>query len=703
MIKWRKKSILSRLSMMTLLVVLSQTILLVALLVFGGVFDQAELNAYQTFYDKVNNRRDYLQREMKNRWTNISPYLMTIRKAVTENQVNHDAFFEASIDELILMLRTNQVTGAFIILNESRVQDYRYPSLYIRDYDPLANGYTDDDLYMVTGPSNLAKDLQIPLDQGWQYNLQLTEENTPFIQKPIDSAMVTSKSNLVGYWSQPFKLKEGDMDIITYSMPLLDLSGELVGVVGVEISVSYLSKFLPATDLQPRDSLGYIIAYKEDKTDALIPLVTGGALQQRLIDTDKPLELELEDENKKIYRLRNHFGNEAIFASYEKLGLYALNTPFESEDWYLIGFMRSDYLLSYVNRIAQILEISIALSIGIGILGGIIISYQMSKPIIGLAKEVRDSNQMQTIKLSSTGLKELDELSFAVETANKMMLDSASRLSKIIDLVSLPIGAFEMSKNSESVFVTDQFYDILELTESEILSCREKTAFSEMLGRIFSNPEPEEENVFKLMGMPTRWIKVMIKETESDVLGVVQDVTDEILEKNQIKQDRDLDPLTKLYNRKGFQWRAEKIIPVATGVNALLMFDLDFLKQINDAYGHKWGDVYIINAVENLKKTAKEGHMLLGRRSGDEFVMLLHDFKSKEEIIKAIDQFFVRLEERKTVFPDGSLKPVRISAGLLWLSDRSLSYDEMLHYADEALYDSKRYNKGSYTVSQYQG
>ena len=125
MIKWQKKSILSRLSMMTLVIVLSQTILLVALLVFGGVFNQAELNAYQTFYDKVNNRRDYLQREMKNRWTNISPYLMTIRKAVSENPDNHDAFFEASIDELILMLRTNQVTGAFIILNESRVQDFR--------------------------------------------------------------------------------------------------------------------------------------------------------------------------------------------------------------------------------------------------------------------------------------------------------------------------------------------------------------------------------------------------------------------------------------------------------------------------------------------------------------------------------------------------------------------------------------------------
>ncbi|OJV63104.1 MAG: hypothetical protein BGO41_10410 [Clostridiales bacterium 38-18] len=700
MIKWQKKSILSRLSMMTLVIVLSQTLLLVALLVFGGVFNQAELNAYQTFYDKVNNRRDYLQREMKNRWTNISPYLMTIRKAVTENADSHDDFFEASVDELILMLRTNQVTGAFIILNESRVQDYRYPSLYIRDYDPQANGYTDDDLYMVSGPSDLAKNLQIPLDQGWQYNLQLTEENTPFIQKPIENAMVTSKSNLVGYWSKPFKLMDGDMDIITYSMPLLDLSGELVGVVGVEISVSYLSKFLPATDLQPRDSLGYIIAYKEDTSDALIPIVTAGALQQRLIDTSHPLELSLEDQSKKIYRLTNHFGNEAIYASYEKLGLYAQNTPFENEEWYLIGFMRSDYLLSYVNRIAQILEISIALSIGIGILGGIIISYQLSKPIIGLAKEVRDSNQMQVIKLSSTGLKELDELSYAVETANKMMLDSASRLSKIIDLVALPIGAFEMSKQTEAVFVTDQFYDILEMTEAEILASHDKSSFTEMLRRIFSNPEPEEENVFKLSGMPTRWVKVMIKETDNDVLGVIQNVTDEILEKNQIKQDRDLDPLTKLYNRKGFQWRAEKIIPAAKGANALLMFDLDYLKQINDSYGHKWGDMYIINAVENLKKTAPEEHMLLGRRSGDEFVMLLHDYETKEEIVNAINQFFVRLEERKTVFPDGSLKAVRISAGLLWLSNKSLSYDEMLHYADEALYDSKRYNKGSYTVSQ---
>ncbi|GAB6107222.1 sensor domain-containing diguanylate cyclase [Fusibacter bizertensis] len=700
---WRPKSIVSRLTSLVLIIILFQTVLLAGTLIFGGVFDQAEKNAYQAFYDKVNNRKEYVQREMKNRWTNLDPYVSTMEKSIASDMFDSDLIFSEMMDQLIAMLRTTQVTGAYIILNHEDINSNRYPALYIRDYDPLSNIYSDDDIYMISGPSDLAKEYKIPLDQTWQYHLKLTADNDSFFINPYTYAALTSKASLLGYWSKPFRLSESDVPIITYSMPLFDNSGKLRGIVGIEVTLNYLTDFFPATDLQPRDSLGYLIAYRKDGNEEMMPVVMEGALQKRMILEDEPLKLKSLDTNRNIYELMNHEGKEVIYASVEKIGLYQYNTPFEDEQWYIVGFMREDYLLSYVKRIQQILTISLLLSIVLGAVGGSIISYQVSKPIINLAKEVKETDKTKILHLSSTGLLELDELSHAIEVANKLMLDSASRLSKIIEMVALPIGAFEMNKSNGNVFVTEQFFEILGYESAQTETFKNKDAFKALLDNLFSAPEPDEENVYRINTNPIRWIRINVTIVNDLVIGVIMNVTDEILDKNEIKRDRDLDSLTKLLNRKGFQWRFEawEKSKTTNTVAALLMFDLDNLKIINDTYGHKWGDQYIIKAVERLQSIADTEHQILGRRSGDEFVLLLHGFESKAALRENVIQFFKALKDHLIEFPDGSRKPVMISGGLMWYEHPELSYEELLHYADEALYESKRHKKGDFTESLY--
>lgn len=706
-VKWRHNSIVTRLTVMVVIVIVLQTVLLTGTLIIGGVFEQAEQNAFRSFYDKVNNRKEFVQREMKNRWTNIDPYMSEIEKMINSKYSNSDQLFQNVMDQMIALLRTTQVTGAYVVLNQGNLNSNRYPALYLRDYDPLSNIYSDDDIYMLCGPANLAMAYQIPLDQTWQYQLKLTDENNQFFDRPFTKAEVTTKANLIGYWSKPFKLSENDVPIITYSMPLYDNSGNPLGVIGIEVTINYLTDFFPATELQPRDSLGYLIAYKENVDSDLMPIIMNGALQKRLIDDDEPLELSVTDSDQNIFELMNHQGNEVIYSCVEKLGLYQINTPFEDEQWYLIGFMREDYLLSYVERIKQILQLSLVFSVILGIIGGAFISYYVSKPILKLAKEVNETDKSKILHLNATGLLELDALSGAIETANKLMLDSASRLSRIIEMVAIPIGAFEMNKRSGSVFVTNQFYDIigydaLNLSDEKKMTYASKESFVQLLETVFSFPENDEIDVYRINVVPERWVRVNTTEVDDLVIGVVMDATEEILEKRAIKRDRDLDPLTKLLNRKGFQWQFELLVKnITLEVAALMMFDLDNLKQINDSYGHKWGDQYILKAVERLESISDDQHKLLGRRSGDEFVLLLYGFESRDALRMCIKQFFSLLPKHQIDFPDGLKGNVKISAGLMWYENSKLSYDEMLHYADEALYESKRNSKGYFTESNY--
>ncbi len=691
----RKISIVKKITRLILAIIILQTLLFSGILITGGVIEQAGKNAYQSFHDKVNNRKDYLQSEMKNKWTNFDPYLADISRLLSKSGSDTKTFFQEVTRQLVPILRSSQATGIFIILVPEKGPRQDLPALYLRDYDPVMNSYSNDDIYMVCGSSSLAESIMVPMDQTWQYRFRMTETNCQFIKKPYETATVASTAQLLGYWSRPFRLNENDVSIITYSIPLFDDSGKLRGVIGTEITLNHLSKFLPAQELQAKDSLGYLIASNDSPGGGIIPIIMGGALQKRLIKTDQPLQLAPVDEEKHIYRINNSNGKEKLYASVERMGLYKFNTPFENEQWHLVGIMRKNYLMSYADRISQILLISLLLSIIIGTAGGALVSYQMTKPIVILAGQIREIDLRHELHFMSTGLQELDELSHSVEIANHRMLESASRLTKIIEMLGLPIGAFEANPATGNVMVTDHFWSIININKNETEIYRDQNAFMAMMNNLFSKPDSSENDVYQIGENPVRWIRFRKSVNENTTVGVIMDVTAEIQEKKQIRNERDHDPLTLLLNRKGFQWEFERWVESHSDtIAALIMFDLDNLKHVNDSFGHKWGDKYIVAAVEKLKEIAPDKYRLLGRRSGDEFVLLLHGFNDKEDIRRCMKNFY----ESDTIidFPGGKSMIVSISAGLMWIESGKFSYDELLHFADEALYVAKAEQKGSY-------
>lgn len=698
-LKYHSSSIVYKLTQFILGIIILQTLLFGTILIRGGVIREAKSNAYQLFYEKTSGRKDYLQREMKNKWTNFAPYVSNIAKLFNgKNQMyDNNLFFNEAISELISIIRTTQVTGAYIILEGENSDSKKMPAMYLRDYDPIMNSYSDDDIYMVYGPSDLAKKLKMPLDQNWRCTFEATDENSDFIRKPYDKASFTDKADLLGYWSKPFKLQPEDISIITYSMPLFDDAGILMGIIGIEINLNHLDKYFPAAELQPQDSLGYLIAYSNDNGKTMSPIIMGGNLQRRMIDENAPLSLEAVDEDKNIYLINEHKGKEKLYASIEKINLYQYNTPFEDEMWYLVGIMRGDHLLSYANSIKQILWISLFVALLLGGVCASMASMQMSRPIVKLAQQVENSNKLKTLKLNPTGLFELDELSHAIEIANKRTLESASRLAKIVELFELPIGAYEINHEDNTVFVTNNFYSIIGQENDNNMTEIDAEKFGSILEDAFSSPAADEKNVYEI-GEGGKWIRFNQTKQGNVTIGVVLDVTDEILEKRQLMRERDHDPLTMLFNRKGFQWSYENWKRSSTcGEAALIMFDLDNLKSINDTYGHKWGDYFILTGVNYLKDIAPESNAILGRRSGDEFVLLLHGFESKDEIRNCMDSFYKKLECERMELPDGKSVPVRISAGLMWIEGDEFSYDELLNFADEAMYEAKRNHKGYYT------
>lgn len=701
-INWDRESIAYRLTVFMVIIILGQSLLLIGTLVAGGVLKHAEETAFKSFYEKVNNRKDYLQREMKNRWTNMKPYTEEIADILSifsshpiALKESREAFFDKSAPTLIAMLRTTMATGVFVILNDEFSGADAHSALYFRDYDPLLNDKSNKDLYLVIGSPEISKKWQIPMEGSWKYSLFLSEENEDFYYKPYNNAGLSSDADFLGYWSKPFQLAPNDLKIITYTMPLFDKQGQLYGVIGIEITESYLNSFLPATDLAPQDSLGYLIGIQNEGEDQIQPLIMNGALQKRMIRKDEAFSFISEDEATNIYLLNNHNSKDNVYVCVEKMGLYYNHTPFVGEQWYLIGMMEQKTLLAFIENLKKILLASFVGCMIIGGVGGYFVIYQFTKPIVNLAKRVRQSDIGGTIEFGKIGLTEIDDLSNAIQVSNKNLLESTLKMSQIISLVDVAIGAFEYKEKSKQVFATDRLKDILLLANEESIRLyQNKRLFVEKLQKILDRPEPEEEDIYKIADGPPKWVKIKMLMNKGSTIGVAIDVTEEIEEKNKIKLDRDYDPLTKLYNRRAFEQQIQlRLEDNNLRVAAFIMLDLDYLKHINDNYGHKWGDIYIKTTAELLSQFSKD-RCIVGRRSGDEFYVFLYGFENKGEIRNLVQQFYKALKTHTITFPEGIQREIMISAGLAWCTGNKQEYDELIHCADLALYEAKNDHKG---------
>ena len=96
-LKFDKRSIAFKLLSLIITIVLGQAALLSFFLIFGGVIDQAEKNAYSSFAEKVRNRRDYLQKEMSYKWINMDPYLDQISELYRSGEESRIGILKVSV------------------------------------------------------------------------------------------------------------------------------------------------------------------------------------------------------------------------------------------------------------------------------------------------------------------------------------------------------------------------------------------------------------------------------------------------------------------------------------------------------------------------------------------------------------------------------------------------------------------------------
>lgn len=163
-----------------------------------------------------------------------------------------------------------------------------------------------------------------------------------------------------------------------------------------------------------------------------------------------------------------------------------------------------------------------------------------------------------------------------------------------------------------------------------------------------------------------------------------------------VKEQAVTDGMTGLYNRRYFEEFIKKEVERADRQNqkfTVIGLDLDHLKQINDTYGHNYGDVAIKAIAEVLKNNARSIDVA-ARMGGEEFNLLLPGVDSAggciaaERIRKAIAA--VELEK---------IGHITASLGVATYFEHTDDLEDLLELADRAMYESKRKGRNRVTIA----
>jgi diguanylate cyclase (GGDEF)-like protein len=179
-------------------------------------------------------------------------------------------------------------------------------------------------------------------------------------------------------------------------------------------------------------------------------------------------------------------------------------------------------------------------------------------------------------------------------------------------------------------------------------------------------------------------------------MWIFEDVTVERRNAKQLVQLAERDALTGLYNRHRFNEEIARMTADAqrNGTRlALLFFDLDGFKHINDTFGHRAGDATLIRVAKEVGGQVRRNE-IFARLGGDEFAVLTPD--ALDDVLKVLAERITRSIGRMRIeFEEQSMR-VTCSCGIAVYPDSARTPDDLVACADAAMYQAKESGKNAW-------
>jgi len=184
-------------------------------------------------------------------------------------------------------------------------------------------------------------------------------------------------------------------------------------------------------------------------------------------------------------------------------------------------------------------------------------------------------------------------------------------------------------------------------------------------------------------------------EGKEHIVSTMKDISEIYRLKSELEELASHDMLTGLPNRRKFDEISAIQLARASRSGerlAMVMFDIDDFKYINDEFGHDVGDKVLVAIADRLREFSRSSENI-ARHGGDEFTILLIGLKDRGDAQTALDRLYKLYKE--PIIVGGASFRIGLSMGVAMYPENGVSTEELLRKADKALYEAKRRGKNS--------
>lgn len=309
------------------------------------------------------------------------------------------------------------------------------------------------------------------------------------------------------------------------------------------------------------------------------------------------------------------------------------------------------------------------------------------------------------------------ELQYAEEVQKILLVETQQEQARLASLLSaMNVGILFESADNRVIYVNPAFRRIWSIGDSVQLA-GEKTQealrnsvnirveadlfSSQILHSLSSEDLNEGRDIATTDGRVLTQLTYPVRDKEARFIGrlwIYQDVTHERQAAERLIYYAERDSLTGLYNRHRFHEALSQMLAEAQRRElrgALLFFDLDGFKYVNDTYGHRAGDAILIG-VASAVSTLVRRHEIFSRLGGDEFAVLAPN-ASEEDATRLAERIVLAISEIPFSFKE---QPFCLTAslGLALYPQHGKDSDELMAHADAAMYQAKDAGKNAWRI-----
>ncbi|MCK9536351.1 MAG: GGDEF domain-containing protein [Bacilli bacterium] len=179
---------------------------------------------------------------------------------------------------------------------------------------------------------------------------------------------------------------------------------------------------------------------------------------------------------------------------------------------------------------------------------------------------------------------------------------------------------------------------------------------------------------------------------------LIDDVTEQFNLQQLLKIRAQSDSLTGLYNKETTHEYVIKYLnenKTKNATHAMIVLDLDNFKEVNDYFGHIYGDALLLE-ISNRIKSLFRSTDIVGRIGGDEFMIFMKQIKNFDIVHRKINDLCFLINENYNYFNIDLA--ITTSVGIAIYPNAGLDFDTLYNNADVALYKAKEKGKNQYYI-----